>query len=356
MFTTGARPKAILSKRHNAAICVKLACLLAALLIVQAVSAQQGAALGPATDRRILRVIIECRDPVLTSRQWADLFALPRPSVEMAGPDAQNGIDFTDFILKEPFRRAFLQIGDTQIEFVQRRDRSLPPAAGRSAAIIGLVVGLADSAAARRMRELNVESRSRAGRNIFLEPAAKLGVTTEWIAVDNAADLKQLFSNVRSTSMDISEAPDKGFRNLAQISIATKNVEAISERWSQLLGISPPKINTSDPDSAQRFRDRHSGDRFTFTNIPFGPIAVEMLYSTGTDGTLVQEFMNLYGEGPQHIALNVDNMDAAVKQFERYGFGLGMVVRSQPSAKINFIQAADKLGVDVELIWRAPGR
>ena len=79
-----------------------------------------------------------------------------------------------------------------------------------------------------------------------------------------------------------------------------------------------------------------------------------MLNSTGSDGTLVQEFLERYGEGPKHIAFAVSDMDAAIKQFEQFGLSVGMVVRSQPDAKICFIEALGKLGVDVELIWRAP--
>ena len=342
---------------ETAPICTALSFVLLSLLLPQVVSAAKQNATPTEQERRILRILVVCRDLAVTSRQWADVFALPEPTIRTVTPDSHRGIDLTDLTFKDRFRRAILQIGDMQIEFVQPSDFS-PSVShfikGRSAAIGGIVVGLADPAAPRRLKDLEVEHHIQHGREIFLEPATKLGIATEWIVVNDAAGLKQLFTSTQSTPPNLPPAPDSGFRKLSQVSIATNHVPEISQRWSQLLGIVPPKVNTGEPDPTQLFRNRRSGDRFTYSSIPFGPAAIEMLYSTGSDGTLVQEFIDTYGEGPQHIALIVDSMDGAVKQFERFGFGVGMVVRSQANFKINFIEAAEKLGVDVELIWRAP--
>lgn len=342
----------------KAAICAALSYLLLSSLVPQMASAAKQGAIHTEEERRILRVLLVCRDLSVTSQQWADVFGLPAPTIKTVTPDSHRGIDLADFTLKSRFRQAILQIGDTQIEFVQPSDFSASESfiKGRSAAISGIVVGLADPTAPRRLRDLDVEHHFQGGHEVFMESATKLGVATEWIVVNDAEGLKHLFTGTQSAPFNLPPAPDGGFRKISQVSIATNHVAEISQRWSQLLGIPPPKITTSDPDTTQLFRNLGSSDRFTYTSIPFGPAAIEMLYSTGSDGTLVQEFIGRYGEGPQHIALIVDSMDSAVKQFERFGFGVGMVVRSQANFKINFIEAAEKLGVDVELIWRAPPR
>ena len=215
-----------------------------------------------------------------------------------------------------------------------------------------MVLGLADAAAADRFKGL--KHRAHGGHKIYFAPAEMLGIAAEWILVRDAGELKDLRTSTTSEPRDLPPAADEGLRRLTQVSIATRDVSAVAQRWAGLLGVPPPKVNISEPDPKQLFRGHHSADRFTYTNIAFGPVAIEMLNSAGSDGTLVQQYLDTYGEGVQHVAFNVNDMDVAVQQFQRAHLPVAMMVRSQADMKINFVQAADKLGADVELIWRAP--
>ena len=303
----------------------------------------------------MLRVIISCRDIGTTSKLWADVLALPAPKTTTVKLTANSTNDFGKFASKAQFQHALMEVGGTQLEFVKADTYEFEKSESiksRGAAIQAVVLGLADATAADRFKSL--DHRSHRGHDLYFAPAEMLGIPAEWILVKNAAELKDLKTGMTSEVQELPPGADEGLRRLTQVSIAAKDVEAVSQRWARLLGIPPPKINTSEPDPKQLFWGHHSADRFTYTNIAFGPVAIEMLNSAGKDGTLVQQYLDTYGEGVQHVAFNVNDMDAAVQQFQRSHLPVAMMIRSQADMKINFVQAADKLGADVELIWRAP--
>lgn len=87
--------------------------------------------------------------------------------------------------------------------------------------------------------------------------------------------------------------------------------------------------------------------------IPVGESKIELLESTSPDGT-VAKFIEKKGEGIQHIALRVENIEKALEDLQRKGVRL---IDEKPrcgagGAKIAFIHPKDTKGILIELCER----
>jgi methylmalonyl-CoA/ethylmalonyl-CoA epimerase len=86
---------------------------------------------------------------------------------------------------------------------------------------------------------------------------------------------------------------------------------------------------------------------------PIGESEVELLESTAPDGP-VSKYINARGEGIQHIAFRVDDIDGALKELKEKGVRLidKEARKGAGGAKIAFIHPGETNGVLVELCER----
>jgi methylmalonyl-CoA/ethylmalonyl-CoA epimerase len=87
--------------------------------------------------------------------------------------------------------------------------------------------------------------------------------------------------------------------------------------------------------------------------IPIGESKIELLESTDPDGAIAK-FIEKYGEGVQHIAFNVDNIEETLQALKEKGIRL---IDEKPrkgagGAKIAFIHPKETSGVLIEICER----
>ncbi|MFY9189530.1 MAG: methylmalonyl-CoA epimerase [bacterium] len=123
-------------------------------------------------------------------------------------------------------------------------------------------------------------------------------------------------------------------------------------------------IAVSDLDKAKKFYQDVLGIKVTATEeveeqkvitafLPLGDSEIELLASTAPDGPIAR-FIEKRGEGIQHIALRVDNIDAALERLKTAGVRLidEKPRRGAGGTKIAFIHPKATGGVLLEICER----
>jgi methylmalonyl-CoA/ethylmalonyl-CoA epimerase len=125
------------------------------------------------------------------------------------------------------------------------------------------------------------------------------------------------------------------------IGIAAKAIDQVAPFWNTILGLPMAGKETVEEQKA------------TTAFLPVGESEIEILESTSPDGALAK-FIESRGEGVQHIALRVDNIEAALKELKEKGVRLidEKPRRGAGGAKIAFIHPKSTNGVLLELSER----
>ena len=122
------------------------------------------------------------------------------------------------------------------------------------------------------------------------------------------------------------------------IGVAVNSIDAALKFFKDTLGL---KLEGSETVAEQKV---------TTSFLPVGDTEVELLQSTAPDGPIAG-FIEKKGEGVQHIAFLVDNIEEALKELEAKGIRLIDKVPRMGAGgkKIAFIHPKDTNGVLVEL-------
>jgi methylmalonyl-CoA/ethylmalonyl-CoA epimerase len=125
------------------------------------------------------------------------------------------------------------------------------------------------------------------------------------------------------------------------IGIAVKGIDASTKLYSDVLGF----------DCAGR--ETVESAKVTTAFFPVGDTEIELLESTTPDGP-VAKFITAKGEGIQHIAFRVDNIEAALAELKSKGVRLidETPRRGAGGAKIAFLHPQSTFGVLIELSER----
>jgi methylmalonyl-CoA/ethylmalonyl-CoA epimerase len=125
------------------------------------------------------------------------------------------------------------------------------------------------------------------------------------------------------------------------LGIAVNSIEKGKNFWTDVLGLSFEGTETVE------------AQKVTTAFLPVGESEVELLESTAPDGP-VAKFIEKKGEGIQHVAFRVDNLEAALAELKAKGIAL---IDEKPrlgagGAKIAFLHPKATSGVLVELCER----
>ncbi|HYB21745.1 MAG TPA: methylmalonyl-CoA epimerase [Thermodesulfobacteriota bacterium] len=126
-------------------------------------------------------------------------------------------------------------------------------------------------------------------------------------------------------------------RKIAHIGIAVKNIEEAEKFYTGVLGF--------------KVHDRENLKEIKASFIPIGDTAVELLQSTTPEG-VINRFIEKRGEGVQHIAYQVDNIEEALEELKAKGIPL---IDEKPrkgahNSKVAFVNPKGTYGVLVELV------
>ncbi len=125
------------------------------------------------------------------------------------------------------------------------------------------------------------------------------------------------------------------------IGIATKSIDQAAPFWSAVLGL---EISGTETIESQKV---------TTAFLPIGESELEILESTAPDSALAK-YIESRGEGLQHIALQVENLEEALQELKAKGVKLidEKPRRGAGGAKIAFIHPKSTNGVLLELSER----
>jgi methylmalonyl-CoA/ethylmalonyl-CoA epimerase len=125
------------------------------------------------------------------------------------------------------------------------------------------------------------------------------------------------------------------------IGIAVKSIKKTSELLSNILGL---KVTGEEIVEEQKVK---------VAFLPLGDSELELLESTSPEGPIAR-FIKKKGEGIQHIAFRVDNIEKALEKLKKEGVRL---IDEKPrhgagGAKIAFLHPKDTNGIFIELSER----
>ena len=125
------------------------------------------------------------------------------------------------------------------------------------------------------------------------------------------------------------------------IGIAVRSIEKASELFSNLLGL---KVTGEERVEEQKVK---------VAFLPLGDSELELLESTEPEGPIAR-FIEKKGEGIQHIAFRVDNIEKTLEKLKKEGIRL---IDEKPrygagGAKIAFLHPKDTNGILIELSER----
>lgn len=125
------------------------------------------------------------------------------------------------------------------------------------------------------------------------------------------------------------------------LGIAVSSIDAGKTVWTDILGLDIEGTETVEE------------QKVTTAFLPVGESEVELLESTSPDGPIAK-YIDKKGQGIQHIAFRVDNIEAALKELQEKGVPL---IDEKPrigagSARIAFLHPKATGGVLVELCER----
>ena len=125
------------------------------------------------------------------------------------------------------------------------------------------------------------------------------------------------------------------------IGIAVRSIKKTSELFSKVLGL---KVAGEEIVEEQKVK---------VAFLPLGDSELELLESTSSEVTIAR-FIEKKGEGIQHIAFRVDNIEKAVEKLKKEGVRL---IDEKPrygagGAKIAFLHPKDTNGILIELSER----
>lgn len=125
------------------------------------------------------------------------------------------------------------------------------------------------------------------------------------------------------------------------IGIAVKSIDAAKKLYHDVLGLDYAGSETVEE------------QKVTTAFLPVGESEVELLESTAPDGP-VAKYIEKRGEGIQHVAFRVENIEAALAELKEKGIQLidEKPRRGAGGAKIAFLHPKSTYGVLVELCER----
>jgi methylmalonyl-CoA/ethylmalonyl-CoA epimerase len=149
-------------------------------------------------------------------------------------------------------------------------------------------------------------------------------------------------------------APDPGLKNLVQVCIVCRDVEATSKLWAAALGVPAPSFKVTRPghDVHVVYRGKPSNGQAKIATIDLGQVTLELLQPVGPD-TAWREFLDKNGDGVHHVAFRIADVNKTLARFD--SLGMPVVHRGGldgDNGEYMYIDSQKSLGVTLELIHR----
>lgn len=151
---------------------------------------------------------------------------------------------------------------------------------------------------------------------------------------------------------------DPGMKVVTQVAIVCRDIDATSKRWAAVLGVDPPQIRTTKPGHEVKvmFQGHPSEGQAKLAFIKLGQVTLELIQPVGGD-TSWKQFLDKNGEGVQHIAFQVADLDKTIKSLGDAGMSVLHQGRyDDDSGAYVYVDSGKALGVTLELLHSEPKR
>jgi methylmalonyl-CoA/ethylmalonyl-CoA epimerase len=138
------------------------------------------------------------------------------------------------------------------------------------------------------------------------------------------------------------------FSEMLQVGVVVKDMEKTIERLTSL-GFGPFESKIFPPDARQWFRGQPMNAKFKIFATQIGPIEFELIQPVEGKSPH-REFLNRKGEGIQHIAFAIKDLDEEVNKLTRKGCKVELKANLQ-DANVAYMDL-DIGGLVVELIQK----
>lgn len=131
--------------------------------------------------------------------------------------------------------------------------------------------------------------------------------------------------------------------NIDHIGVAVRSLDRTLEFYRDALGIEPSHRTEVDHEHVE------------VAVLPIGGGRIELLRATSQD-SVIDRFIERHGEGLHHVAVQVDDLDAAVERLKRSGSRLvGEKIQiGAEGYRYIFVHPASTGGILLELVQREP--
>jgi methylmalonyl-CoA/ethylmalonyl-CoA epimerase len=139
-------------------------------------------------------------------------------------------------------------------------------------------------------------------------------------------------------------------KRMAQVGVIVEDIEKSAEFYARMLGIDKPGIIVAAGHESRptMYRGNPSNATAKLAFIEFENIQFELIEPDGTP-SIWQEFADNYGQGIQHIAFWVDDIDAAEQQFVSAGMEV-LQSGGWDGGAYSYIDATKQMGTIIELL------
>ena len=141
-----------------------------------------------------------------------------------------------------------------------------------------------------------------------------------------------------------------------QVGVVVKDIDRAAEYYSSIFGLGPFTVYDFEPDK-HWYLEKPSHLKLRIAKATWGDIEWEMIQPV-EGKSLHQEFLNMFGEGVQHLGFNVKNYEHSFKRFVEKGFQPLMRAESyvqtyEGDLKACYFDTRQVGGVIFEIIWKS---
>lgn len=139
-------------------------------------------------------------------------------------------------------------------------------------------------------------------------------------------------------------------RVITQVALVVRDIEKTSQAFAKLLGVEVPPWSLTDPPEKTNctYRGRPSAARAKLAFFDLGGVSLELIEPVGGP-SVWQEFLDTRGEGVQHIAFKVQDMEGQVAALQANGMPL--VQRGDfTGGCYGYVDSVAQLGIMLELL------
>lgn len=139
-------------------------------------------------------------------------------------------------------------------------------------------------------------------------------------------------------------------KNMAQVAIVVKDIDAACNAWAELLGIKVPEVSIAESNSSRPtlYMGKSSDAKAKLAFVTLENIQIELIEPMGGKSTW-QEYLDKHGEGIHHIAFQVKGIDGVEKRFEMQG-NPTVQRGGWDGGAYSYIDASKNLGCILELL------